>query len=267
MAARPWRVIGVSLALAVTAWIWTLAGALFLLRWIAVDRPPPPPPPLLPYGEMRIGVDASYPPFAAVADDLYGLEIDLGRMIASRLNAPVRFINMGFDGLYDSLKADQVDLVLSALVIDASRMGDVRYTLPYFNAGLVLVSPAAKPVQAVDQLPGRRIALEFASEADQLARVWLRRVPPFVILPYELPDHALDSARRGIADAALVDAVSARLYLRLHPDWRAASQHVTDVLYAGAVRSDRGALQRAIDQALAAMMEDGTLAQLVSRWL
>ena len=64
---------------------------------------------------MRIGVDASYPPFAvATADDLFGLDIDLGSALGERLGIPVRFVNMGFDGLYDSLRADQVDVVISA---------------------------------------------------------------------------------------------------------------------------------------------------------
>ncbi len=268
MAAPPWRVIIPSLALAVTVWLWALAGTLFMLRWTAFDRPEPPGAPLLPYGELRIGVDASYPPFAiATADDLYGLEIDLGRAIAGQLNAPVRFVNMGFDGLYDSLKADQVDLVLSALVIDPSRMGDVRYTLPYFNAGLVLVSAQAVSLSSIEQLPGKKIALAFASEADQLAHAWLRRVPPFSILPFERPDDALDAVRLAMADAALVDAVSARLYRRRHADWPASSSYVTDILYAGAVRLDHGALHEAVNQALASLMSAGTLEQIIDRWL
>lgn len=268
MAARPWRLILPALALAITLWLWALAGVLFVLRWNAVERPGPPLKELFPYGEMRVGVDASYPPFAAAtADDLFGLDIDLGRAIAERLGVPVRFVNMGYDGLYDSLKADQVDVVISALVIDYSRANDVLYTIPYYNAGFVLVSRADRPFMTMNELSSYALAFEFGSDADTLARAWLRRIPPFETRPYELPAYALDAVRLGQADAALVDATAARLYGRDFPGWNMQMQPVTDSLYAAAVRIDRGKTWEAINYALQTLADDGTLAALVERWL
>jgi ABC-type amino acid transport substrate-binding protein len=267
MAAAPWRIVFAGLSLSAAAWIWLLAGALFLLRWTAIERPEPPPKPLFPYGEMRVGVDASYPPFAlATADDLFGLDIDLGRAIAQRLNIPVRFINMGYDGLYDSLKADQVDVVISALLVDPARTGDVRFTRHYFNNGLVLVSSMDRPVNRMDDLPGHALAYEFGSAADQEARAWLRRVLPFETQPYELPQYALDAVRLGSANAALVDATSALLYLREHSEWKAQYHYVTDSWYAIAVRIDRLPMWAAVNQALQSMADDGTLEGILARW-
>lgn len=268
MAASPWRIALVGLSVAVTVWIWALAGELFVLRWAALERPESPPRLLFPYGEMRIGVDASYPPFAiATADDLFGLDIDLGRAIAARLNIPVRFVNMGYDGLYDSLKADQVDIVISALLVEPSRLGDVRYTRHYFNNGLVLVSSANKPLESMYDLPGGSVAYEFGSEADQQAHIWLRRVLPFEIQPYELPQYALDAVRLNIADAALVDATSALLYLRNHTGWNASYRYVTDSWYAVAVRLDRFELWAVVNEALQSLANDGALDAILSRWL
>src|SRR5580765_1789909 len=101
-----------------TLWVWGLAGVLFWIRWNSVVRPLPPVKELFPYGEIRIGVDASYPPFeVATNSDIYGIDIDVGKVLGTRLNVPVRFINMGYDGLYDALKADQADILISALTI------------------------------------------------------------------------------------------------------------------------------------------------------
>ncbi|MBL8163496.1 MAG: amino acid ABC transporter substrate-binding protein, partial [Anaerolineae bacterium] len=240
MAARPWRVTAAALVAAILVWVYALTGTLLLLRWLSVERPGPPIRELFPYGELRVGVDASYPPFAvATADDLYGFDIDLGRALGERLGIPVRFVNMGYDGLYDSLRIDQVDVLLSALLIDPTRTNDVLYTIPYYNAGLVLVSGSTGEISAFERLPGHSLALEFGSDADLLARTWLRRVQPFTVQPYELPDYALDALRLGRADAALVDATSARLYLREHDEWNTSYMSVSDALYAAAVRIDR----------------------------
>ncbi len=181
---------------------------------------------IFPMAEIRVGVDASYPPFAvATADDLFGLEIDLARAIGARIGLPVRFVNLGFDGLFDALTTDQVDVLISALPIDMARIGAVHYTQPYFNAGLVLVS--AGDYTSMRDLPGHRLAYEYGSTAESEVRLWLRRVQPFDLLPLETPAAALDAVRSGAADAALVDAITARLYLRDHAAWE-RSVHLCD---------------------------------------
>jgi ABC-type amino acid transport substrate-binding protein len=232
-----------------------------------LPRPQPSPQELFPYGEMRIAVDASNPPFAvATADDLFGLEIDLGKALADYFGIAPRFVNMSFDGLYDSLKADQADLVIAALTVDSLRTADVLYTRHYFNAGLVLVSPSEQPLDSMSAMPGHSLAYEFGSNADALARRWLRRVAPFDTRPYELPAYALDAVRLEDADAALVDRVAARLYLREY-EWQADLNTVTNNWYPIAVPINQPARWEALDNALRELDENGTLDQIIDRWL
>jgi len=268
MDARPWRLAILSLICALTVWIWALGGVLFWIRWNAIERPGPPVRELFPYGEMRIGVDASNPPFAvATADDLFGFEIDLGRALAEEIGISVRFINMGYDGLYDSIRADQVDMVISTLTMDPLRTNDVRYTQPYFDAGLVLVSPSSKPIVTMSNLSNQVLAYEYGSDADSAARLWLRRIQPFETRPYELPQYALDAVRLGDADAALVDATTARLYLRDYRDWSVQMNYVTSIPYAIALRINRWNTWERVSLALQSLSDNGKLSEILKRWL
>jgi polar amino acid transport system substrate-binding protein len=268
MAASPKRSVLITIALAVTVWVWALAGTLFLLRWYAVERPAPPEKALFPYGEMRVGVDASYPPFAvATATDIFGLDIDLALALGEELNIPVRFVNLGYDGLYDALRTDQVDVLISALLVDPTRRGAVIYSPSYYNAGLVLVSGADSSVEKMGDLPGHRLAVEFGSQAQTEAGRWLRRVLAFEIRPYELPEYALDAARLGDADAALVDSIDARLYLRDHDHWEAQVTLTTYAPFAIATRADRPDRATALNAALHALIEDGMLEEIIARYL
>ena len=245
--------------------VFSAIFALLLIRHIR-DGVPPPPRELFPTGELRIGIDPSNPPFAAAtSDDLYGLDIDLSRELGKRLNLPVRFVYLGYDGLYDALKTDQVDALVAGLLIDLSRLNDVHYSQPYFNAGLVLVSDNG--LARMEDLPGHSLAYEFGSEADTQARTWLRRILPFETRPYELARYALDAARLSQADAVLVDAVSAHLYLRDHADWQPTLNQVTDSLYAIATQSRRPEISVVVNQALQSIIDDGTLDTILKRWL
>ena len=92
-------------------------------------------------GELRVGLDASFPPFESLDanGNIVGFDPDLARAIAGKLGAEPVFVNIGFDGLYDALLADRVDVIISGLPYDPRRTQDVIYSQPYFNAGQVLV--------------------------------------------------------------------------------------------------------------------------------
>ena len=241
---------------------------LFHLRWNSVERPAPLAHEAFPYGEIRIGVDASYPPFAVdTGNNLFGLDIDLGNALSEEIDFPIRFINMGFDGLYDSIKADQVDMVISALLVDPAKMADVRYTQAYFDAGLVLVTHLDSQIETIEILAGYSLAYEFGSPADAEAREWERRLDDFAKQPYELPEYALDAVRIGEADAALVDATSYHLYQRDFPDWQNQISYVTHNPYAIAIRIDRLETWQAVNHALDELAEKGMLDTIFRRWL
>ncbi len=222
--------------------------------------------PAFPTGEMRIGVDASALPFAlAGKNGLAGIDIDLGYALAGELNVPVRFVNMSIDSLYDSILSNQTDLIISSLPVEPWRMGEIRYTGPYFNAGLVLVSDST--IINMHDVPGHSLAYEFASSADTQVRRWSRLIAEFEQRPYQRATHALDAVRIGEANAALVDAISALLYLQDHPDWSPNLNYVTDNEFAIAVYLHRGETFEYIDYALQAVQESGKLDAILIHWL
>ena len=221
-----------------------------------------------PTGAIRIGVDASYPPFAVDEDGaLRGLDIDLAAAIAREIGMPAQFRNIGFYSLYDALISGEVDALVSSLPIDAARADDVRYTSDYFNNGLVLVSAADSPSLDIENLAGQRIAVEYASSADSLLRGWSAGSSELLRMPYELPTYALDALRLDHADAALTDNLTYRLYQRQHSQWASASQFITHDPYAIAVRRDNHDAWQLIEAALGQLRAGGELARLSALWI
>ncbi len=229
---------------------------------------PPDPARAFPTSAIRIGIDASFPPFALDdGETLSGLEIDLAGALAQQIGLSAEFHNLNYYSLYDALISDEVDVLLSSLPVDPARMDDARYTQPYFDNGLQLVAPAGAPRLDTDKLAGERIAVEYASSADSLLRRWSAENKLLERLPYELPNHALDALRLGHADAALVDHLTYRLYQRHHRDWQSASQFVTHEPFAIAIRRENRDARRLIEAALASLQASGELARIVDEWL
>jgi polar amino acid transport system substrate-binding protein len=184
------------------------------------------------------------------------------------LGLRVEFVNLSYDGLYDALAAEQVDVLISALVVDPTRMDDFAYTEPYFNAGQVFVVRADGPApQRMDDLAGHRLAVELGSDGDVEARRWTRRLAGMEVQPWPEAVSALAAVEVGQADVALVDTITARMVMREHLDLHLSGDPVTYEPYAIVVQQRHETLLGAIAQALSSLQADGTLADLLQRWL
>lgn len=224
-------------------------------------------------GVLRIGVDPTFPPFVKATDDtVKGIDIDLGRALARELGLEPRFSHFGYDGLYDALITGQVDVLISALVIVPERTQDIAYTTPYFDAGLYLFIPGnGEASQEVDLLGGSSIAVELGSLGHVEALDWQKQVVDLKVLPYADIAEALTAAADGEADAALVDYVSGRLFLRDHPVGRNALNYrpIEDASepYAMAVRIEDEILLAELNAALGRLAASNQLTAIIEKHL
>jgi len=224
-------------------------------------------------GALRVGLDASFPPFETLDDagNVVGIDVELAHLIAARLGVQAEFVNIAFDGLYDALQAGRIDAVISGLPFDERRTRDVIYSRPYFNAGQLLIVSSeddrtweADPDWTVT-LDGRRVAVEWGSLGDMRARQWQARVPHLHVEPYPGAAEALQALVENQVDAAIADAVSVHEYARRHPGRLRVVRAVTDEPYVIAVHREAGCLAAAIDAALAELLESGAVDALLNR--
>ncbi|MCA9940837.1 MAG: amino acid ABC transporter substrate-binding protein [Anaerolineales bacterium] len=219
-------------------------------------------------GVLRIGLDPTYPPFeTADANSVWGYDVDLMRAIADHYGLQAQFTYFGYDGLYDALSTAQVDVLASALVTQPERTRDFAYSQPYFDAGQVLIVPTASPITGVDDLNNRVLAVELGAQGHVLATTWERRLPGMTIVPYNSVDEALAVVTAGTADAALVDSIGGRLYLRQAAGLMRLSPPAESEPYALVVRADDEVLLQKLNEALATLESRGVLAELERRWL
>ena len=222
-------------------------------------------------GTLRVGMDAGFPPFEFVAADgaLVGFDVDLARELGRRLGVEVQFVaNLPYDGLYDALTAHRVDVVISALVVNPARLADFAYSIPYFDAGQVLVAPAGEAgIEGRADMGGRTLAVEFGARGDMEARKWGRRMADLTIAPHQTAAGALAAVAAGEADGALVDHVSALAAIEAGSRLVIVGSSVVEEPYAVAVRQESQRLLQAINEALAAMEADGTMDALLEQWM
>ena len=221
-------------------------------------------------GLMRVGMDASWPPFEYVDDSgqIIGFDVDLARAIGQQLGVEVERVNVGFDSLYDALYVGRFDAIISALPYDPLLLGDVAYSISYFNAGQVLVVSEStnQRISEVNDLSGKTLGVEWGSEGDVVGRRLQKEIESLSLQSYMTAAAALRALKGGEVEAAIVDAVSAYQFIAAEGGVQVVGHPLTDELYVVAVQLDSPLLLRAINEALVEMREDGTLERIQAKW-
>lgn len=218
-------------------------------------------------GVMRVGMDASYPPFDFIGPDgVYGgFDVDFANEIGARLGLEVVFVNIPYDGLYDALLVGNVDVLISALVAAPEFEGRAQFSRPYFNAGQYLVVPPASEFEEMADLDGHTLAVEFGSGGDVEASVWQRRLANLSVERYDEPATAAQAVADSNADAALVDGITARLIVGSN-DQLELGPNITEELFAVAIHPESAQFKAEIDTIITHMINDGTIHDLTEKW-
>ncbi|MGQ9814995.1 MAG: ABC transporter substrate-binding protein [Candidatus Roseilinea sp.] len=219
-------------------------------------------------GALRVAVDAGWWPFSFFDEvGWQGLDAELTREIARRLQLAVQPDPVGYDALYDALHLKRSDIAVSAVVVDPARTATIAYSAAYFDAGVHMVVFGNPAIRRPQDLEGRRVAVALGSDADRVARYWERRLANLRRVTTEDEADAVSAARAGRVDAALVEAWTALRETRGLADDEVVLISVEPRLYAIAMRSDNMRLLAAVNEALSEMRADGTLRQLIDRWV
>jgi polar amino acid transport system substrate-binding protein len=220
-------------------------------------------------GELRVATDIGFRPFADLQGDaVVGYDVDLARALGRQLGVRVTIVPTGFDALYDSLTSGQADLVASALPYNPEYGDRARFSEFYFNAGQVLVVPAASPAQSLADMRGGRVGVTLGSDADDLARRLLGADTGVALLSdYDEPQEVLAALTSGAIDGAIVDNIVALSATQRDPGLRAVQPALSLEPFVLAMPPRAFQLQAAVNSALRRLQEEGFMAELNRKWL
>ena len=223
---------------------------------------------------VRIGVEGAYPPFSEVGPDgeLKGFDIDIARALCAQMRVRCVLVQQNFDGMIPALNANKIDAVIASLSITEERRKSVDFTDKYYKTPGRLVArrdAALRPTP--DGLAGRRIGVQRASTYDRYATDTFARSE--IVRYAKLDDVFLDLAA-GRIDAAFADSVASYVGFLRQPGGDAYAFVGPDFIeprYFGngagiAVRKGDEELAQAFSDAIAAIRENGTYAEINDRY-
>jgi polar amino acid transport system substrate-binding protein len=218
---------------------------------------------LIQEGQLLIGTDTPFPPFEiGQPPDITGFDIEVTNEIAKRLDLKPTYQDTSFDTIFRDLAQGRFDLVVAASTITPEREQTVDFSDPYYRANQALVVTTGSDISTVGDLEGATVGAQDATTGeayanDNTSAAEVRGYP-------EGPD-ALNALQAGQVDAVIIDEPVAEDVIKKQGGIE-ITQIPTGELYGIPAAQDNDALREQVNDALAEMKDDGTLADLYDKY-
>ena len=222
-------------------------------------------------GKILVASDLANPPLDSTNEktgEPEGFEVDLMVAIAGKMGLESQYLSaMKFDAIIPLIKqGGKADVGVSNFTITDERKQEIDFSDPYMdsNQGVVTKADSAKADEDSLNSAGVKVAVQSGTTGE----AWVQEnLTEATCVPLDDPIVALTGVQSGLYDAAVADLpVMSYLCTNSYTDCKVAIEIPTGEQYGIVISKDNPGLTAAINEALSALKDDGTIDDLEKKW-
>ncbi|MFE2373044.1 ABC transporter substrate-binding protein [Streptomyces sp. NPDC059398] len=236
-------------------------------------------------GVVKVGSDIAYAPveFKDGSGKVAGIDPDLGAALGKQLGVTFQFENGTFETLIAGVRAKRYDILMSAMTDTKDRqnglekgkkVGEGVDFVDYYTTGVSIYTRKGKTEGIKDwsDLCGKTIVMERGTVSHDLAKAQAKKCPAgkkLSIQAFDDDQQAQTRLRSGGADAGSADSPIAAYAVKTSgggKDFQIVGPTVQAAPYGIAVAKGNDQLTKAIQQAMDAIIKDGTYKKVLAKW-
>lgn len=217
---------------------------------------------------LIIASDCTWPPMEFVNTDkeIVGYDIDFIRAVAKEGGFEVDIRNTAWDGIFASLGNGESDAVISSVTITEDRKKTMDFSLPYINAGQVLIVSKDSSAKTLEDLSGKEVGAQIgttgAIEIDNSGAT---------LKTYDELGFAIEDLANGRIEGVVADTPIAADYVLQNDNYKDTLMIVgdsfTDEFYGIAVKKGNSEVLDLINKGVKAVQDKGIDKELEDKWL
>lgn len=224
-------------------------------------------------GKLLIATSPDFPPFENLENgEMVGLDIEIGKAVAEKLGLEPEFVSLQFDSILTAVAAGtQADVGISGLTVDPERAKTVDFSDSYYVDDLsvaVMKNNADITADNADEALNKEgvvLAVQSGTSGETYVK---ENYPKATVQPYGNSTDAFAALQSGQANAVCTNkAVVERMLANAYTDAQVVKSIATGEEYAVAVAQENKALTAAINKALEELQADGTIDDLVAKYM
>lgn len=219
---------------------------------------------------LRIGTEGAYPPFNMIDEkgELTGFDVDIARALCAEMQVECELVTQDWDGIIPALLNRKFDAIVASMSITEERKRAVDFTDPYYSNKLQFIARKDSDFMPTPEgMKGKVIGAQRATIAGQ----WLEDNlgGEVGVKLYDTQENAYLDLSSGRLDAMLADKFVNYDWLQSEAgrDFEFKGEPVyDDDKIAIAVRKGDDELRQRLNQALKAILENGTYEKINAKY-
>lgn len=197
--------------------------------------------------------------------ELTGFDVEIGKEIAKRIGLEPNPVTNPWETILQGLKGKKYDAIIGSMTHTEERAKQVDFTDPYYiSGGQIFVKDTNDAIKSKDDLKGKIIGVVQASTHKEAA---VKLTDPDKVKGYPSDIYALQDLAPERVDAVITDRVVGSSAIK---EQGLKIKPIGEVLnvenIAIAVNKDNPVLTKKINEAIKAMVEDGTYEKISMKW-
>lgn len=214
--------------------------------------------------KIYVGTNAEFPPFEYLENgEITGFDMDLVHEIGKLVDADIKIVDMGFDGLLPALQMKKVDLVIAGMTANEERMKTVSFTQPYYTASqVIIVKDGNDSIKSFADLKGKKVGVMLGFTGDMV----VSEIDGVKIERFNAAYAGIMALQAGKVEAIVLDSEPAKNYVAQNKGLVLADADAEQEEYAIAVRKNDKALLEKVEKALSEIKANGTYDKLIQKY-
>lgn len=226
-------------------------------------------------GKLIMSTNAQFPPYEMVADGegfngtgFEGIDVEIASAIADKLGLELQIDDMEFDSALLAVQNNTADVMLAGLSYSEERDEVVDFTDSYATGVQVVIVKDGSDV-TMDNLGEKMIGTQrgttgyiYASDTPENGGYGEDHV-----LAYDNGATAVQALMNDQIDAVIIDEAPAKEFVAANEGLTILPGNWVEEQYCAAVDEDNTALQNAINTALNELIDDGTVDEIIAKYI
>lgn len=216
------------------------------------------------------GSDCTWPPLEFVDEngEIVGFEIDLIAAMSERSGIPMTVRNVAWDGIFAGLNNGAYDAVASGVTVLEERKATMDFTTPILEVTQsIIVNNSSTGISGEKDLSGKTVGVQIGTTG----HFAVEKIPGVTVKAYDEIGLAVEDLLNQNLDAVVADSIIAADFVLANENYanklNASGSLDGDVeQIAMAVKKGNTELLNIINENIAALEADGTIAALKDKW-
>lgn len=218
---------------------------------------------------LIIGIDDAFAPmgFRDENNEIVGFDIDMAKAAAEKMGVEVKIQPIDWKTKENELNSGRIDLIWNGYTITDERKAKVLFTKPYLKNSQVVVTLADSKLSKLDDLAGKKVGIQALSSAVDALNANPIKDKIDSTTEYDTNVLALTDLKAGRTDAVVIDEVVINYYMTKEKGtFKLLEGSLAPEEYAVGVKKGNEELLDKLQSALDEMNEDGTAADISTKW-